>query len=159
MKLTLNDLVADVDDDTLDGLLDSWRWLVGEAATPVLATVVGDLFFVNEETGEVLLLDAAAGEASVVVEDANDFRGKLSDGAFVREHFFVELLGDLLSAGLNADAGQVLVHKQPLVLDGDDDLDNMHALDASVHFHLMGQIHEQVANTPDGEEVNITLAD
>jgi hypothetical protein len=51
-------------------------------------------------------------------------------------------------------SGQVFDLRKPLVLGGEFTLDNIQPLDASVHFSLLGQIHRQVRELPEGTSIS-----
>ena len=61
--------------------------------------------------------------------------------------------GTLGIAGLSLPEHHVYSHKQPLVLGGEDSVENYEATDVRLHLSLMGQIHEQVKDLPEGTPI------
>ncbi|MDB5390189.1 MAG: hypothetical protein JWM11_5835 [Planctomycetaceae bacterium] len=73
MRLTLNDLIVAIDGDNPSRLLSSWRWLVNETFTPLLATAIGDMFLIDGN-GSVHWLDVCCGTLSEVATSVSEFK-------------------------------------------------------------------------------------
>lgn len=153
MAITINDLTINPSGLDRENLLSDWEWNAPEKLLPVLVTAMGDVF-AQGESGVVYYLDAVAGTIEPIAKDGGDFQTLLSDKDFVVDHFFPSRVISLREAGLKLEPQEVYSHKTPLVLGGADDIDNVEVSHVAVYLGMMGQIHEQVKNLPDGTPIN-----
>ncbi len=153
MELTLNDLTINPEGVDLDELLSDWNWAMPEPMRPVLLTALGDLF-AQGETGVVYFVDVIEGHIRVVAEDGSVFEDLLSDMEFVTDHFFPSRIVELRETGIELEANQVYSHQLPLVLGGNDELENYETSDVRVYISIQGQIHEQVKDLPEGTVIS-----
>jgi len=135
-----------------DEALASWRWLVPENVRPLVLTAFGDLFLISN-TGAVLFLDTAAGKCSEVASSIEDWEGKLRDDRLINEWFMPGLLSELLEAGLSLCQGECYSAMQPIILNGEFSAANWRPTHWRVHFHSLGQIHDQVKDLPEGTKI------
>lgn len=157
--MTLNELTVNFAHIKREELLSDWQWLIGSDKLPVLVTASGDAFVQDATDGGMYVLDVPAGVISKVAENSDAFRELLSQVAFVRDYFAVEMVGDLRSQGVLLGHGQIYSFKKPPVLGGEYVLENIEVTDLSVHFSLAGQIHEKVRNLPPGTPVGDVAID
>lgn len=150
MPITLQDLTVNIDHIDRETLLEDWRWLIGASRLPILVTASGDAFVQDAADGSVHVLDTGAGTLTRVADSADAFRALLADRDFVADHLAVQMVGDLLQAGVRLAPGQVYSFRKPPVLGGAYELDNVEPTDMDVHFSLTGQIHEQTRTPPAG---------
>ncbi|WP_417377715.1 T6SS immunity protein Tdi1 domain-containing protein [Gimesia sp.] len=153
MEITLNDLTINPEGVDIDELLQDWTWAMSEPMRPVLLTALGDLF-AQGDSGAVYFVDVIEGEIRTVAEDGTTFEDLLSDAEFVADHFFPARVLELRDAGIQLEANQVYSHQQPLVLGGNDELENYETSDVSVYISIQGQIHEQVKDLPEGTVIS-----
>ncbi|MCA9005166.1 MAG: DUF1851 domain-containing protein [Planctomycetaceae bacterium] len=153
MEITLNDLTINPEGVDIDALLQDWNWAMPEPMSPVLLTALGDVF-AEGDTGAIYFVDVIEGHIRMVAEDSAAFEELLSDAEFVTDHFFPARVVELRNAGIELEASQVYCHQQPLVLGGNDELDNYEASDVSDYISIQGQIHEQVKDLPDGTVIS-----
>jgi hypothetical protein len=157
MPITMNDLTISPDGVDMNALLSDWEWAMPEPLRPVLLTAMGDAF-AQSESGAVYFVDMVEGMITLVADDGPSFQSLLSDRQFVIDHMFPSRIVDLRNAGKTLKPSHVYSHKQPLVLGGSDDVDNVEVTDVSVHVSIHGQIHRQVKDLPDGASIdNITI--
>ena len=155
MAITIDDLSVNVAHLDRDTLLEDWHWLIGALRAPILLTAIGEAFVPGvRPTGEVSLLDTAAGELVPVAADDAAFRALLEDQEFVIGHFAVNAVMDLRANGLELGQGEIYSWKVPPVLGGEYAFANAEAIDIAVHFSLTGQIHERVANVEPGTQID-----
>ena len=152
MAITMNDLTISPNGVDRESLLAEWKWAMPEAMLPVLLTAMGDVF-AQGESGAVYFVDMVEGRIAAVADDGSSFQELLKDTQFVTEYLFPSRIVNLRKAGKQLDAGQVYSHKQPLVIGGNDDIENFEATDLSVHISIHGQIHRQVKDLPDGASI------
>lgn len=156
MKITWNELTVQFDEDGED-LFDAWRWLIGNTTRPILIAALGDAFL-QESDGSVWWLDVGAGKFEKIADSEDEFKKAIA--ANVNDWFLPQLLGDLLTSGVTLDRNECFSFKKPPVLGGDYSLENMEPTNLSVHFSIMGQIHQQVKDLPDGMPIrSIKISD
>jgi hypothetical protein len=153
MPLTWNDLTVNPYDVNFDALLGDWRWLVGPSLSPVVITALGDLFLRGED-GSIHWLDTVAGRLTKVAADAEEFKALMVQPEHLDEWFMPQLVGDLKEAGVSLGTGQCYSYKVPPVLSGPIDPSNIEPADLLIHFSLMGQIHRQVKDLPEGTPIH-----
>ena len=78
----------------------------------------------------------------------------LRDREFVIERLTAQLVGELRAAGLVLEAGQVYSWKKPPALGGTLTADNAEVADLEVQLSLMGQLHRQIADLPEGTPIS-----
>lgn len=153
MPITMNDLTISPEGVDMNSLLSDWSWAMPEPLRPVLLTAMGDAF-AQGESGSVYFVDMVEGTINPVADDGASFQSLLSDKQFVTNYMFPSRIVQLRNAGKTLDSQQVYSHKQPLVLGGDDDTDNVETVDVNVHVSIHGQIHRQVKDLPDGASID-----
>lgn len=153
MAITMNDLTISPEGLDRDALLEDWGWAMEEPMLPVLITALGDAF-AQGQSGAVYYLDATGGTIDRVAGDGQEFQGLLSDSEFVTERMFPARVVELRQAGLTLAPGEVYCHKHPLVLGGEDTLDNYEVASVKVHMSMMGQVHRQVKDLPPGASIS-----
>lgn len=153
MAFTLNDLTINPERVNLDALLDEWSWALPEPLHPVLLTALGDVF-AQGESKAVFFIDTVEGTVTKVAETGAAFQSMLTEEQFVDDHFFPSRIAELREAEIFLYPQQVYSHQKPLVLGGEDDIDNVEVTDVSVHLSILGQIHRQVKEFPNGAPIS-----
>ena len=152
MPITMNDLTINPEGIDMQNLLGDWEWAMPESMHPVLITAVGDVF-AQGESKAVYFVDTIAGKVSPVAEDGSAFQALLTDRQFVTDYLFPSRIVELREAGKTLGPQQVYGHEKPLVLGGEDSADNIEVTDVSVHVSILGQIHRQVKDLPEGTPI------
>ncbi|HET6423774.1 MAG TPA: T6SS immunity protein Tdi1 domain-containing protein [Planctomycetaceae bacterium] len=153
MPITMNDLTISPRDVAMNALLADWQWAMPEPLRPVLLTAMGDVF-AQGESGTVYFIDVVGGEIDSVADDGATFQELLTNNQFVTERFFPARIVQLRKAGKTLEPQQVYSHERPLVLGGDDEIDNIEPTDVSVHVSIHGQIHQQIKDLPEGTPIS-----
>lgn len=144
------------DDEALRALRDAWSWLLGEAWTPALFSVWGDVFL--DQDGRIFWLNTGTGEIVEVASDLDDLQTRLA-GEQVDEWFLPHLVDELHQCGLRPSAGQCFTYvTYPVFAEGKYEVANIRVVAAREHFGLSGELHRQIANLPDGAQVRISVA-
>ncbi|MDG9667919.1 DUF1851 domain-containing protein [Hahella sp. CR1] len=154
MSITWNDLTVNIERLDKDGLISDWRWLVGDAAQPILISSTGDAYL-QERNGEVFLLSTGDGTYEKVADSYEDFRHKLRDTNLVNECFLAAIVAQLKEQGLVLKPGMLYSFKELPVLGGDYVAENFELADIEVHFSITGQVHKQVKDIPAGEAIQL----
>lgn len=152
MTFTLNDLTINPERVNLNALLDDWTWAMPEPLHPVLLTALGDIF-AQSESGAVFFIDTIEGNITKVAEAGPAFQSLLTDSEFINDHFFPSRIMELRDVDIFLYPQQVYSHQKPLVLGGEDDIDNIEVTDVAVHVSILGQIHRQVKEVPNGAPI------
>lgn len=152
MAITMNDLTISPEGINREDLLSDWTWAMEEPMLPVLLTALGDVF-AQGESGAIYFVNVIEGRINRVADDSAAFQNLLTDTEFVTEHMFPSRIVHFRAAGKTLSPKHVYSYKQPLVLGGEDDVDNIEPTFASVHISLHGQIHEQVKDLPEGTPI------
>ena len=152
--MTLNDLTINFSHIDVKSLLTDWAWLIGKEKLPILLTASGDAFLQDINGGSILVLDTAAGDINIIAESADEFSKLLTDKDFVSNYFAVNMIDDLLHNNIILNKGEIYSFKKPPILGGEYVLNNIEKTDIEVHFSILGQIHKQVKDLPEGTPIN-----
>ena len=136
------------------GFLDGWRWMIGEDAALVAASVSGDLFFRDRE-GRVHWIDTGAGSVQTVADDAASFARKLRTAEFCGEFLLESAVNDALRAHGPLGAGRCLGFRKLPVFGGDYGGANRVPMTAAEHFAFTGHVHHKIDGLPDGTAVTL----
>ena len=120
---------------------------------PLLVTAMGNVILQDPVDGTVHVLDAQRGEIGPIASSIEEFNVRLAQRDYVAHLFAVDVVGSLLESGRRPGHGQVFGFRTPLVLGGDYAPENVEAVDVRVHFSILGQVHRQVRDLPDGTRV------
>jgi hypothetical protein len=149
----VEELLAPVAEDfDLDDALGSWRWLVPQQVRALAVTAFGDVFLVDG-SGAVLFLDTAAGKCEEVAASVEELKEKLRQPELLDEWFMPGLLSELRAAGKKLPPGQCYDADHSIILGGSFTPENWSPTFWRVHFHSLGQIHEQVKDLPPGTRI------
>lgn len=152
--MTLDDLTVNFTHLVREEILSDWKWLIGDKKLPILLAASGDAFLQDLENGSIYWLDVGGGELRKIAQNQEEFSRQLQSKDHVIEYLAVHMVGDLIQSGKSLAEGQIYSLKTPYVLGGEYRLDNIEASDIEVHFSVLGQIHQQVSNLPEGTPVN-----
>jgi hypothetical protein len=109
--------------------------------------------FAQGKSGSVYFIDAVSGTIECVAQDGSEFEGLLKNGAFVTEKMYPARVIQYRKAGLSLGPKEVYSHRTPLVLGGEDNVENIETTEVSVHLGIQGQIHRQVKDLPPGTPI------
>jgi hypothetical protein len=154
--VTWSDITIQPDGPALAALRSSWRWMIGDAWTPLLFSAIGDVFF-EVPAGSVWWLSTATGSLEMVSESQANFRELL--GTEKADEWFLPGLVEALRK-----ACKILQPNQcykyailPVFAEGSFSIENMYPVVAAEHFSLSGHLHESIRQLPDGQHVRVTV--
>jgi hypothetical protein len=138
-------------------LLEEWRWLLAEPVTLVARSGFGDLFLRTVE-GTVLCLNVANGTLVEVSESESSFQVLLQHPA-ERELWLSERkLEAFAESGLKPNDVQCIGFKTPVVFAESGNVpDDAYVADLYEQVSLLGDLHRQIADTPDGARVRFKV--
>jgi hypothetical protein len=155
---TWSDITIQPDAAALAALREAWRWMIGDAWTPLLFSAIGDVFF-EVPAGSVWWLSTATGSLEQVAESRAEFSERL--GTEQADEWFLPGLVDALR-----DHDKTLRSDQcytyatlPVFAEGSFSVENMHPVSAAKHFSLSGDVHRSIRRWPDGTNVRVMVRD
>jgi hypothetical protein len=152
VKLTWNELTVAPSDHTPAVLLSEWRWLLGDTFQIVLISSLGDMFL-SDSAGHIHWLDTGAGRLTEIASSLGEFQKLRQQPAKAAEWFAPQLVGDILQSGARLTRDQCFGYKVPPALGGQMEPSNFEPTDLAVHFGILGQIHEQIKDLPEGTPI------
>jgi hypothetical protein len=147
VPVTLKDLILSMDGINFDALLAEWRWLVDDNYSPVLLTVLGDLFL-EAPNGSIYRLQTGEGDLDWVAGSRNEFEQLMGRQDKIEELFSPKLVGMLKAQGMELGPGQCYGYMNPPCLGGRNEPLNLEPADLYVHFSILGQIGYQICDLP-----------
>jgi hypothetical protein len=142
--------------DAHPAYLQNWRWLVGNDAILIAASVSGDLFF-RDRDGRVHWIDTGAGSVETVADDVASFARKVRTAEFCSEYLLESLVAECLHAHEPLTADRCLGYRTLPVLGGEYAGDNRVPMRAMEHFSFTGDVHQQIEGLPDGAAVELKV--
>jgi hypothetical protein len=153
MNLTLNDLTVNFAHLKRDSILSDWHWLIGKNRLPILITSFGEPFVQDKKDYSIYFLSVNNAELTRVADTFEQFKERLNDDDFLTKYFPLNAVGELRLAGNVLGKNQVYSCKLPLILGGEFTPENIEICDMEVHFSILGQIHKQVKDLPEGTKI------
>ena len=148
VSLSSDDLFIDLDEETADGLLEDWRWLVGSGEAQVFhVTVFGDLF-VQKADGRIYRLETGRAFFEEVAETTDGWAEQAS--VHGPRWFHLPVFLELRSLGMTLADDQVYGWRHPPFLGGAEAADNVDPVSAPVHLSRLGKLAESVRDLPPG---------
>ncbi len=155
---TWSQITIQPSDGAVHALRENWRWLLGDAWTPILFSAVGDVFL-EVTAGTVWWLSTATGAFEQVAESREQF-SELLGGESADEWFLPGLVEVLRSQGKVLAEDQCYTYVVlPIFKEGSFSAENMHPVPAAEHFALSGHMHQSIHNLPDGAQVRVIISD
>jgi hypothetical protein len=131
-----------------------WSWKLGEHWTPILFSVIGDVF-IELKAGTVWWLSTATGGLEQVADSREHFTDLLR-GDRTEEWFLPGLVEVLHVQGKVPEADECYTYALfPVFADGSFSAENMRAIPAARHFVISGDLHRRIEGLPDGSAVDL----
>jgi hypothetical protein len=135
-------------------LLAEWRWLCPSPMTIIARTAFADLYL-RDQAGRIHRLDVAIGKLNLVAGSEAEFF-ELANTPGKREAWFAESAELAANTrGLRPDANQCIAFSIPLVFAESGYSENPYVGDIYEHVSFLGDLHQQIANLPDGAKVRL----
>lgn len=154
MAITMNDLTVNFQHLDREALLSDWRWLIGPTKQPILLAAIGDAYLQDAEDGTIHLLDVGGGALEQIADSVEEFQALLGDREFVTDSFVPSTIVQLRNAGKTLEPGQIYSYVHPPILGGAYSIENLTPTDIAVHYSVLGQVHEQVKDLPEGTPIS-----
>ena len=154
--MNVNDYLIDHSDFAWADLLEDWRWLLASPVTVWLCNRFAELVLVMED-GTVSYLETSRGVLKKIAICRQDFITKVDEGNNANDWLMIPLVDQCLAAGKVLGTGQCYGFSTPPILGGAYDLTNVEVSDLAVYLALMGQIHGQLEDVPDGTKIRLVV--
>ena len=156
VTISWSDLHFSPNTQTIHTLATSWQWLLPNGFTPILFSILGDMFF-QEATEEVYWLNTGTGEVTVVAKSAEHFNELLAS-AEADNWFMPNLVEQLHAAGKIPTENQCYTYVTlPIFAEGNYDIENLNPVPASEHFAMTGELLNHLQGLKDGATVNFSI--
>lgn len=147
----------DVEGISVDRLLRAWKWLADRPFRLVAVNAFGDLFL-EESDGTVCRLDVTGGTLSSIASSDREFRQAMNDAGNRNKYFLEGLSLQAEQRGLHPGKGQCIGYKVPPVFkESANTPNNAYVADLLEYISLMGALHCQIKNVPNGGAVKIRV--
>jgi hypothetical protein len=156
MGIGWSDLTFSPDEVAIAALEGAWAWLLPEGWSPLLFSVLGDMFFEQQTVG-VFWLNTGTGTASRVAKNVDEFRAAL--GTEVASDWFLPpLIEKLHESGKIPGPGCCYTYAiLPVFEEGKYEVWNLNVVPAREHFALAGELHAKINRLPDKSRVQIAI--
>lgn len=139
------------DADEYAAALESWDWLDLREATPLLATLFGDVILQTPQG--FAFLDTVEGGLTLAWPDRESVEAALQTRDGQDRYLMGELALAAAEQGIVPGPQQVLAFTHPPVLGGALTVDNLEVQDFVLATNIAGQIHRQVLDLPPGTPI------
>lgn len=150
VSLSADDVFVDLEDEAAAGLLDDWRWLVGDEAEVFRITVFGDVFTQTPD-GHIHRLDTGRASYQHVAGGVDEWMEAAERHG--SDWFHLMVLLDLREAGSIPGEGQVYGWRQPPMLGGLEAAENVDVVPVAAHIAQLGKTAEAIKDLPPGTAV------
>lgn len=150
-----------IDHTELDwnSLLQSWQWLLPEEEFTVwFVNRFGDLFIVLAD-GSVHVVDIGCGAIDQLASSRDEFADLMDDDDNANEWLLLPLVDELVAGGVILPAGHCYSYRRPPVLGGDYVAENILVMELIEHYDILGALHEEIQDIPDGAEIDVNWTD
>jgi hypothetical protein len=156
--MNLQDYLIDQDSKAWGKLLSDWIPPLPASFTLWLVNRFGDAFVVTDD-GAVSMLDIGGGSFKRLAGSRDEFADLLDVDDNALNWLMIPLVDKCVAAGMTLQANQCYGFKQPPMLGGNYDVDNVEPTDLAVHYGLLGQIHQQTKDLPDGTPITRVIVE
>jgi Domain of unknown function (DUF1851) len=155
---TWSEITIQPSDAAVSSLREHWRWQLGDDWTPIMFSVIGDVF-IEVASGTVWWLSTATGALEQIAESQQQF-SELLGSERADEWFLPGLVDALRAQGKMLGTDQCYTYAiLPIFAQGSFSAENMHPLNAAEHFCVSGRVQERIRQLPDGAEVQLTISE
>jgi hypothetical protein len=145
-----------VDGLETERLLAEWHWLCSSRFSLVARNVFGELFL-QDETGSVFWLNTTTGKLNKVSNSHSEFL-EMAETIEKRREWFVEHEAvTYAQLGLVPGATQCIGFGVPAVFAEGGTPDTAFIEDIYEHVSFLGDLHRQIASSPDGSKVRLRV--
>ena len=157
MKIGWSQLTFTPNDEAIATLEKSWGSVIGEPFTPLLFSILGDMYY--ESNNGVYWLNTGAGGTSRVADSSEEFQSLLGT-ELIDEWFLPPLVEQLYAAGKIPGPGCCYTPAiLPVFAEGKYTVANLSPVSGKEHFALTAEVHSQIRPLADGTKVKLVLGE
>ena len=138
--------------DEYEQALSTWRWAGVEGKTPVLASLFGDVFL--QDARGYWFLDTLEGTLTRTWRTRDEVQAALDSDDGQDRYLMGAFAGNRERAGVILGPSDVYAFAVPPRLGGPVTLDNVTVMPFVVIMRVLGQLHQQLDDLPDGTPVH-----
>lgn len=142
----------------LNRLLEDWRWLLPKAHTVLMINRFAE-FLIEDQAGIIHNLETGTGVLREIAKGRAELADAFDDEERAADLLMAGLTDACVAAGMTLLPGQCYQFKIPPSLGGTYELSNFDAGSMRVYLSLMGQLHEQIKDLPDGTPIGSVTID
>ena len=146
---TWRKLTIPLDGLSVDDLLKEWRWLVPATMTPLWLSAFGDWAFVGQDK-RVFHLDILEGSFGPIALFESAMTELLESEEMRNRCLSADWFEICNKRGLYLGPGQCYGWKVAPILGGEFNFSNIQVFDVLVYETIMGQLHRQLKELPEG---------
>ena len=140
--------------DIIDAVRKSWSWCITDPKQVLAKNAFGNLL-VRDSSDQIWRLCPEELEAKVVAKGKEGYQALMKDADFRNDWDMPELREAAREELGSLDEGQVYCLKRPGVLGGDYSVENVAKMSFLELLAYSGKLAKQVADTPDGEQIEL----
>jgi len=142
-------------DSTAD-LIGNWRWLLGGSARLLGWASSGDLFIVDAK-GVVTRIDTGSGDLEPCASSVGEFYRGLEDHTRAEGLLLLPVVREFEARHAQLGPGECLGFTMLPVFGGVYSVDNRCRLAVAEHASFTGDVHHQIRDLRDGEQVAVKV--
>jgi hypothetical protein len=154
--MNLSDYVIDQEGIDWTAALSDWGWLLPANFTLWIVTRLADLIIVDE-CGSVSFVDVSGGSIEPIATSREEFFSIVDDPGNGSNWFAFGLVDKCVAAGVLLAKGRCYGLTIPSVLGGEFDPGNIRSVDIADYLRFLAGIHRQIADLPDGAQVELRV--
>jgi hypothetical protein len=147
----------DVDDLSVEKLLQEWRWFCPGKLRLVAVDAFADLFFEDGESS-IMRLDSTIGSLNRIAGSAREFFQLTKSSEHRKKWFCEDIAIALAEQGFDPAKGKCIGYKTPIVFEESTGLaSNVYIADLYEYVSFLGDLHFQMKDVPDGGKVRLVV--
>lgn len=152
--MNLSDYLLSQDGHDWPSLLAEWADVLPPEFTIWIVNRLGDLVVVLPDSS-VHLLDVGIGSVKRLADSREHFVNAIDEGDNASQWLAIPLIDACVASGITLAVGECYGFKVPPMLGGAYEASNLEPTSLAVHYGLLGQIHRQTKDLPDGTPIRV----
>jgi hypothetical protein len=136
--------------------LAGWRWLLPSEFTLWIVTRLCDLIIVAND-GTVRFVDVSAGSIATIASSREEFFALVDRPGYGDNWFAFSLVDRCAASGPGLVPGRCYGLVIPSALGGEYDIGNIKPVDIRDYLDFLADVHQQIADLPDGARVELRV--
>jgi hypothetical protein len=154
--MNLSEYIVDQDGISWSDALAGWGWLLPAEFELWFVTRLCDLIIVDAD-GAVRFVDVSAGSIETVASSREEFFGLVDAPGNGDNWFAFSLVAKCVESGQRLSPGRCYGLAIPSVLGGEYSVENVRPIDIREYLSFLADVHKQIADLPDGAQVEFRV--